>query len=109
MDIRRPADLATTVAHEIVDVLGPIVEFITSPGHRDSYCVMRGTIPAGVSVRLHSHADAESFLVVSGTAQTLSGHADRLEWIDVGPGDFVHIPGRMKHAHRNTSSEPFVE
>ena len=92
-----------------IDVLGPTIEFLTPPLHQDAYCVLRGIIPAGVTVPLHSHPDAESFLVVSGCAQALSERADRLQWIDVRPGDFIHIPGGMKHAHRNPSNEPVVE
>jgi Cupin domain len=73
------------------------------------YCVMKGTIPAGGSVPLHSHLDPESFFVISGRAQVLIERADRLEWIDVKAGDFVHIPGGAKHAHRNPSNGPVVE
>jgi len=42
-----------------------------SPSREDAYCVMKGTIPPGVSVPIHSHADAESFYVLSGEAQVL--------------------------------------
>jgi len=109
MNMDRSAHFRPAATHDVVDVLGPLVEFLTTPSHQESYCVMRGIIPAGVSVPLHSHQDAESFLVVSGTAQALAERTDRLEWIDLRPGDFVHIPGGVKHAHRNTSSEPVVE
>jgi len=94
----------------ILDVLGPTIEFLTSPSEDGAgYCVMRGTIPPGVSVPLHSHPDAESFFVVSGRAQALSQRGDRYEWLDVKPGDFIHIPSGAKHAHRNVSNEPVVE
>jgi quercetin dioxygenase-like cupin family protein len=96
--------------HGILDVLGPTVEFLTSPSEQGAvYCVIRGTIPPGVSVPLHSHSDAESFFVVSGAAEILTQRGDRLEWLKVKAGDFVHIPGGAKHAHRNTSNEPVVE
>lgn len=98
-----------TDTRNAIDVLGPTIEFLTSPSHQNAYCVMRGIIPAGVSVPLHSHPDAESFLVVSGYAQALAERANRLQWIDVKPGDFIHIPGGVKHAHRNASNEPVVE
>jgi hypothetical protein len=39
---------------------GTKMEFL-SPSREDAYCVTKGTIPPGVSVPLHSHADAESF------------------------------------------------
>ncbi len=77
-----------------------------SPSSEDAYCVMRGTIPPGVSVPLHSHSDAESFYVLSGEAEALVQTAGGLEWQNLRPGDFIHIPGGAKHAWRNLSSEP---
>lgn len=47
--------------------------------------------------------------MLSGTAQTLIQRGEHLEWLDVGPGDFIHIPGGAKHAHRNVSTQPVVE
>jgi quercetin dioxygenase-like cupin family protein len=94
----------------ILEVLGPTVEFLTPPPEpSDEYCVMRGTIPPGVVVPLHSHPDPESFFVLSGSAQTLLERNNRLEWVDVKAGDFIHIAGGAKHAHRNVSNEPVVE
>jgi quercetin dioxygenase-like cupin family protein len=93
-----------------LDVLGPTIEFLTPPDDRDAgYCVMRGTIPPGVSVPLHSHADFESFFRISGAVQVLAQRNDGFEWLDVKKGDFVHIPGNAKHAFRNTSNEPVVQ
>lgn len=77
-----------------------------SPSKEDAYCVMKGTIPPGVSVPLHSHADAESFYVLSGEVQALVQTEDGLEWEILRPGDFVHISGGAKHAWRNVSREP---
>ncbi len=91
-------------------VLGPTIEVLTLPSaHEAVYCVIKGIIPPGVSVPLHSHPDPESFFVASGAAQVLFGEDDHLEWVNVATGDFVHIPGGMKHAHRNASAEPVVE
>jgi quercetin dioxygenase-like cupin family protein len=96
--------------HGIFEVFGPTVEFLTSPEEETEagYWVMRGTIPAGVQVPLHSHSDAESFFTISGTVQVLTQKEDRFEWLDVKAGDFIQIPGGAKHAFRNTSSEPVV-
>jgi quercetin dioxygenase-like cupin family protein len=96
--------------YRVLDVLGPTVEFLTSPEESGAiYCVMIGTIPPGVSVPLHSHADVESFYVLSGAVQALSHHGDVFEWLDVKPGEFVQVPGNAKHAFRNTSGEPVVQ
>ena len=79
-----------------------------SPSREDAYCVMRGTIPSGVSVPLHSHGDAESFYVLSGEAQALVETEVGLQWQTLRPGDFIHIPGGTKHAWRNVSGEPMA-
>jgi len=97
--------LVNSGMYGVLDVLGPTVEFLTplqepEPG----YCVMRGTIPPGVSVPLHSNADVESFFQISGSVQVLSQRENSFEWLDAKPGDFVHIPSGARHAFRNTSS-----
>jgi len=79
-----------------------------SPLREDAYCVMKGTIPPGVSVPIHSHADAESFYVLSGEAQALLETEAGLQWQTLRPGDFIHIPGGAKHAWRNVSGEPMA-
>ena len=58
---------------------------------------------------LHSHADPETFLVVSGRVEGLAmAAADDFAWIPIGPGDIFHVPGDAKHAWRNRSPEPAV-
>jgi quercetin dioxygenase-like cupin family protein len=91
----------------VVDLLGPRIGPLT-PSEEESYCVMKGILPPGVSVPLHSHGDAESFYVLSGEAQVLAQTKHGLEWQTVRQGDFVHIPGGTKHAWRNLSNDPFV-
>ena len=77
-----------------LEFLGPTLEFLT-PDHNDhDPCVLRGTIPAGVAIPLHSHADVETFVGVFGELESyLDG-----EWSPLGPGDVVHVPGNHKHA-----------
>jgi uncharacterized RmlC-like cupin family protein len=60
-------------------------------------------------VPLHSHPDIESFFLVSGAVQVLSQQDGTFEWLDVRPGELVHVPSNAKHAWRNTSSEPAVQ
>jgi quercetin dioxygenase-like cupin family protein len=65
----------------ILDVAGLTVEFLTglqdAPG---DFCVMRGTIPPGAVVPIHSHDSTETFLVLSGTKQPLVPGEHGLEW-----------------------------
>jgi quercetin dioxygenase-like cupin family protein len=72
-----------------------------------AYCVMKGTLPAGWAVPLHSHSqeDAESFYVLAGEAQVLKQTGASLVWQTIKPGDFVYIPGGTRHAFRNLSRE----
>jgi len=53
---------------------------------------MRGVVPPGVAVPLHSLNDAEDFFILSGTQQVLTQSEQGLEWRDVNAGDYVHIP-----------------
>ena len=42
---------------KVLELFGPTLEFLTSPQDlQNDFCVMRGTLPPGVSVPLHSHA-----------------------------------------------------
>ena len=57
---------------KVLELLGPTVEFLTSPEDpQNDFCVIRGTVPPGISVPLHSHADTEDFLVISGELEAL--------------------------------------
>jgi quercetin dioxygenase-like cupin family protein len=83
---------------------GTITEFL-SPLSEDAYSVMTGMIPPGASVPLHSHEDAESFYLLSGEPEALVQTVDGLQWQTLKPGDFIHIPGGVKHAWRNSSAK----
>jgi hypothetical protein len=69
---------------------------------------MRGTIPPGVAVPLHSHADPETFLLVSGSVQGLAFRGDDFEWITITAGDVFHVPDGAKHGFRNDGDEDAV-
>ena len=58
-----------------LDVLGPTIEFITQPSRDDdtALCVLRGVVPAGVTVPMHSHDDAEDFYILD-DHMTARGH-----------------------------------
>jgi len=80
---------------------GATIEYLT-PLADGEPCVMRGTIPAGGVVPLHSHADPESFWMIDGE---IEGFADG-DWTTLRGGHFHHIPGDVRHAWRNRSGEP---
>lgn len=94
---------------ERFDVLGPTVEYLTPLLPNDfSPCLMRGHIPSGVVVPLHTHADPESFVVISGEIEGLIQADPVVTWVRIKPGDVFHVPGGTKHAFRNQSKEPAV-
>jgi quercetin dioxygenase-like cupin family protein len=96
--------------YPLLDVLGPSIAFLTLPDEPGAtYCVMVGTIPPGVSIPLHSHPDFESFYILSGTVEALVMEGNRSTWRPAKTGEFVHVPGDVKHAWRNTSPEPVVQ
>ncbi|GLE51712.1 cupin [Mycobacterium montefiorense] len=102
--------IAAGTAREAFEVFGPSVEFVTwSDDEHGQFCVMRGVIPPGTTVPIHSHPDAEDFLILSGTQQVLIQTDHGLEWHDAQAGDYVRIPGGVLHAHRNVSDEPVVD
>jgi quercetin dioxygenase-like cupin family protein len=103
-------DLMRATGTDILDVLGSTVEFLNvSEGAHEQFCLMRGVVPPGVTVPLHSHDDVEVFLVVSGTQEVLVPGSDGLEWRVAHAGDFVYVPGGALHAHRNVSEEDAVD
>jgi quercetin dioxygenase-like cupin family protein len=84
----------------ILDVLGPRIRFLTAlSDDDDQYCLMRGTVPAGVVVPLHSHAERETFYVLAGEIEGLQEN----RWITLGVGDAFDVPGGLKHGWRNLS------
>ena len=102
--------VATGTSRIALDILGPTVEFLTSPAAANhDLCVMRGVMPPGVAVPLHSHDATEVFFVLSGTKQVLTLGSGPAEWVDVRAGDYVHVRQGVRHAHRNISAEPLVE
>ena len=99
----RSAQLVDPSAVETLDVLGPTIQFLTAPDDESAPCVMRGTIPPGVDVLLHSHADPETFLMLEGEVEGLVVSSEGFTWVAVEPGDVLHVPGGAKHAFRNRS------
>jgi quercetin dioxygenase-like cupin family protein len=92
-----------------LDVFGPTVEFLTSPKEtQNDFCVLKGRVPPGVVVPLHSHPDTEDFLVISGEMQALKQDVKSYEWLVAKVGDYVHVPGGALHAWRNVSTEPAI-
>jgi quercetin dioxygenase-like cupin family protein len=63
------------------------------------YCVILCNLPRGVVVPMHSHADRETFYVISGNPDAFRGD----HWETLSPGDVVDVQDGLKHAWRNSS------
>lgn len=83
--------------------LPPTNAYLTEiSGDDGDYCVMQCTLPPGAIVPLHSHADRETFYVLSGNPSSLRGD----QWTELGPGDIIDVRDGIKHAWKNASQEP---
>jgi quercetin dioxygenase-like cupin family protein len=86
---------------------GTLFEFLASPDASGSeICFIRGTIPPGVAVPLHSHSDVELFYILEGSLEAFQFGNGTHGWVSFGPGDIVSISGNAKHALRNSSPLP---
>jgi quercetin dioxygenase-like cupin family protein len=85
-------------------VAGVLLQFLSTPEQiNDQISVMRGTIPSGVVIPLHSHADPEIFYVLNGSLEVFQAEGPSAGWQTVNAGEVVSIPGNVRHALRNTS------
>ncbi len=101
MSIANPNAASKIADAEILDVLGPRIQFLTAVSDADDdYCLIRGVVPAGVVVPVHSHPERETFYLLEGEIQGL--REDR--WVTLGAGDVFDVPGGLKHAWRNLSA-----
>jgi len=109
IDTERTAHRVDLETLATVTVLGPTLGYITPVADDDAApCVMRGEIPPGGIVGLHSHAEPETFVMLSGAVEGLSIGADGPRWSLLRRGEAFHVPGDAKHAFRNPSDEPAV-
>jgi uncharacterized RmlC-like cupin family protein len=94
---------------ETLSILGPTIQVLTPPEGDDTWpCLMRGTIPPGVVIPMHAHADPETFFVLSGEVDGLALAGDDATWMRIVPGQIFHVPGGAKHAWRNPTRTPGV-
>jgi quercetin dioxygenase-like cupin family protein len=95
---------------EALEVFGPSIQFLVAPQPSDeAACVLKGTIPPGVSVPVHSHPGIEALFVLSGEVEVLSEEGGKARWIAAGPGDFIEVPSNAKHGFRNRSQHPTIQ
>src|ERR1700729_2462571 len=90
-------------------VLGVLLQFLSTPEQiNDQISVMRGTVPSGVVVPLHSHADPEIFYVLNGSLEVFQAEGPSARRQTVNAAEVVFVPGNVRHAVRNTSPSPLT-
>jgi quercetin dioxygenase-like cupin family protein len=88
----------------VFEVLGASVEFLVGPQQGDETpCILKGTIPTGVVIPMHSHDAIEIFFVLSGNIEVLVEAGGKMQWVEAGVGDLIEIPSNARHAFRNRS------
>jgi hypothetical protein len=62
-------------------VLGVLLQFLSTPEQsNDQISVMHGTVPSGVVIPLHSHADPEIFYVLDGSLEVFQAEGPSEGW-----------------------------
>lgn len=101
-------DTAPQSSHQRDEVFGPqemrpTNRVLTDTSRSDDdYCVSIGTMPPGVVVPLHSHADRETFYVLSGEMQGYDGNVG--VWRTLRAGEVFDVADGLPHAWRNASN-----
>lgn len=84
---------------------GTLFEILVSPEEvGDGVCFIRGTMPPGTAVPLHSHSDWEFFYVLEGSIEIFQSKDGMSGWRTVAAGAAAAVPPNIKHAARNTSA-----
>lgn len=87
-----------------VKLFSTLVQFLVTPTQAsEAFALMRGIVPPGVSIPLHSHSDPEVLVILEGELDVLQYEGDSSCWLTTSPGEIVCIPGDVRHALRNTS------
>ena len=100
------AALATS-ADRTFNMFGVLFNFLVTPNETGyEITLFKGTLPPGVVIPLHSHAEAEVLYVLEGSLEVYRESGEAPGWSTTPPGGVLAIPGNVKHALRNTSSTP---
>ena len=93
-----------------MDVVGGRVQFLASPQRigDPGMGIVCGTLDAGAFVPLHSHPDAENFVMMEGEMEVYQDTGQTSGWSTISRGVLVVIQGRTRHAWRNQSSQKAV-
>jgi len=97
----RPAGRDAELAIGSAVALSYLATGASTAGRFGLYRWDAGPQSGGAAPHFH-RTMSESFFVVSGRVELYDGS----QWVDAGPGDFVHVPEGGVHGFRNQSAEP---
>ncbi|HXI03985.1 MAG TPA: dimethylsulfonioproprionate lyase family protein [Candidatus Saccharimonadales bacterium] len=85
---------------ETIKALGSEITFLfREPG---AWSLTRVSAPRDVGAPPHDHDFDESYYVMSGSLWLMAGGKE----VELGAGEFIHIPGGTVHAFKGTSDAP---
>jgi quercetin dioxygenase-like cupin family protein len=97
-----------TPGRAVLQMLGASIQFLVGPKQdEDAPCILKRTIPPGISVPIHSHDVVEVFFVLSGNFEVIIGD-EEMRWIEVSAGYLIEVLSNVKHAFRNRSQHPVI-
>ena len=108
MQVLTKTQPSHNVEKQMFNAAGVLLQFLASPEEvGDAICLIRGTMPPGVVVPLHKHADIELLYVLEGSLEFfMAKEGAHSQWATADVGDVIAIPSNVKHALRNRSSLP---
>jgi quercetin dioxygenase-like cupin family protein len=91
---------------DVLDVLGVRLRTLVNAHETGgAYASFEATIPPGVTVPLHTHAESEMFYVLAGELEFAGMGADgRIAVAPVRPGEARFIASRAPHSFRNATA-----
>ena len=102
-----PARTINPSSEPFFNIMGPVVQFLLDPADASgAFGLIRGIVPPGVAVPLHSHADPEAMYVLNGSLEFLQYSEHSSRWLMAQSDEIICIPGEVKHALGNSSSKP---
>jgi quercetin dioxygenase-like cupin family protein len=89
-----------STADQTFNMFGVLLNFLVTPNETgDEISLFKGTLPPGVVIPLHSHAEPEVFYVLEGPLEVYRERGEARGWSTTQPGGELAILGKVKHCN----------